>query len=277
MLNLIGKNSIVCGDCRQIMKDLEEGSFDAVVTDPPYGVTKDLDDYIATEFLEEAYRVIKEDGALMMLVGQATLREFWNAAEAAGFKWLNTIVWWHRNSLSRQTKKFSVQYDPILYMSKGDFVHRTDAVRIEYRSKERLKYPCNNKKSTGWMPNPLGAMCPDVWEIPAVTTTSPNGNDFPVGHKWQKPKEVFSRMIRATTLPGGMILDPYCGSGTSLIAARDNGVDFVGIEIDPNNVNLCENRLSGKIAPTSRKTAVKAKSMTYFEKLEELGDSDARD
>lgn len=239
-------NSVIHANSHQWLSSCDDGVFDAIITDPPYGVTKDSDDYVAVDWLKDAYRVLKPDAALLMCVGQLTLREFWSTAEDVGFEWLNTIVWWHRNSLSRQKRRFSVQYDPILYFSKGNFVHKLDNVRIPYRSAERLKYPCNNKKAKGWMPNPLGAMCPDVWEIPAVTTTAPNGNDVPVGHKWQKPLSLMTRMIKCCCSSGDIILDPFCGSGTSLLAARDLGVNYVGIDIELKNVELSKSRLENK-------------------------------
>lgn len=248
-------NTVVHADSHEWLAECEGGLFDAIVTDPPYGVTQDHDDYVATDWLKDAYRVLKDDSALLMCVGQATLREFWNAAEEVGFTWLNTIIWWHRNSLSRQTRRFAIQYDPILYFAKGNFKHLTDNVRVPYKSQERLKYACNNKKAKDWRPNPLGAMCPDVWEIPAITTTSPNGNDFPVGHKWQKPTEVMSRMIKCCCEPNALMLDPFCGSGTSLMAARQLGVNYVGIEVDAESFELTNNRLAGTLEiPRGRKS-----------------------
>lgn len=240
-------DQVIHADSNKWLKSCPDKKFDAIITDPPYGVTQDDDDYIAIDWLPDAYRVLKDDAALFMCVGQASLREFWNAAESAGFKWLNTIVWWHRNSLSRQTRRFALQYDPILYFAKGDFVHRTDSVRTPYRSQDRLKYACNNAKSKNWRPNPLGSMCPDVWEISAVTTTSPNGNDVPLGHKWQKPLALMERMIKACCDPGMLILDPFCGSGTTLVAAKRNDVHYVGIEKNDDYFKLCCDRIDGKI------------------------------
>lgn len=236
-------NKIICSDAIEELSKFNDESVDAIITDPPYGVTGDDDDYIASYFFDQAYRVLKPSSAIMILVGQKTLREFWNEAEKAGFKWLNTIAWWHRNSLSRQTRKFSIQYDPILYLAKGDFKHRVDQVRVPYRSAERLKYACNNKKAKNWTPNPLGAMCPDVWEIPAITTTSPNGQDRPVGHKWQKPVKLMERMILACTSTGDIVLDPYCGSGSTCLAAKNLERKYIGIEINQNYFEIACKRL----------------------------------
>jgi len=246
-------NEIIQGDWADVMPSFPSDSFDAVLTDPPYGVTGDDDDYVATDFLGEAYRVLKPDGALMMCVGQATLREFWNEAEKVGFRWLNTIVWHYKNAIKRERRRFAIQYDPILYFAKGDFVHRIDPSRVPYLHPERLKYPCNNDKKQGWMPNKLGAIAGDVWRLPAVNAGNPT--DRQLGHKWQKPIEVFNRMVKCSVDPGGLILDPFCGSGTSLMAARAYGVSYVGIDNDPESVDLSRKRLRGDlfIPPNNRK------------------------
>lgn len=73
---MLPANEIVNGDFNEISKVWPDQSFNAIITDPPYGVTKDKDDYTAIQFLEQAYRLLKNDSALMMFVGQATLREF---------------------------------------------------------------------------------------------------------------------------------------------------------------------------------------------------------
>lgn len=258
------KDEVVYGDCVRLMKESSAGLFDAVVTDPPYGVTRDSDDYIATDFIKEAYRILKPNGSLIMCVGQASLRQFWNEAERVGFKWLNTIVWHYKNTIKRERHRFAIQYDPILYFSKGDFKHRLENVRVPYISVERLKYPCNNKKKQGWMPNPNGAIGGDVWEIPAITTTSPNGQDVKVDHKWQKPMAVFERMIKATTDPGMIILDPFVGSGTSCLAARKLGVHFVGIDNDSKSIDLARERLAGKYDKPSSKITEQVDSEDIF-------------
>jgi len=257
------QNEVILADWKDVLCDFPSESIDAILTDPPYGVTGDDDDYVAIDFLPEAYRVLKPNSALMMCVGQATLREFWNAAEDAGFRWLNTIVWYYKNAIKRERKRFAIQYDPILYFAKGDFEHRLDAVRVPYLHPERLKYPCNNDKKQGWMPNPLGAICGDVWDIPAVNAGNPH--DRQVGHKWQKPLDVFDRMVKCTTIENDLILDPFCGSGTSLVAAKNNNVHYIGIDNDPDAVEISRKRLSGElqVAKNNRKPSPRMGRMIF--------------
>lgn len=255
-------NKIINGDFNEISKVWPDQSFNAIITDPPYGVTKDKDDYTAIQFLEQAYRLLKNDSALMMFVGQATLREFWNEAERVGFKWLNTIVWYYKNTIKRERHRFAIQYDPILYFSKGNFKHNIDSVRVPYLSTERLKYKVNNSKKQGWAPNPLGAICGDVWEFPAITNAKNYGSDTPLGHKWQKPIALFDRMIKTTTKEGDIILDPFCGSGTSCLAARNNKVNYIGIDIDQKSYDIAIKRLSNQ---DSEEPQIKGQKLQLFE------------
>lgn len=235
-------DTIIHGDWKSVVKDLPDESFDAIVTDPPYGVTSDREDYVANDFFNEAYRLLKTDAGLMTFCGQKTLREFWNSAEKAGFKWLNTIVWHYKNTFKRERRRFAIQYDPILYFSKGDFQHNIDAVRVPYLT-ERAKSTVNNSKKLGWVANPLGAICGDVWEFPAVTNSRNYGSDAPVGHKWQKPVMLFERMILATVPVNGLILDPFVGSGTACVAAKLHNRHYVGIEINEEFYNIAKNRM----------------------------------
>lgn len=234
---------LYCGDCLDILPELPEGGVDCLVTDPPYGVTGDDDDYIALDWVPPVWTVLADTGALLTLTSQRHLSVTRSAVEAAGFGWLNTIVWWHRNTLSRQSRRFAVQYDPILYFGKPGFRHRLDNVRVPYRHPERLKYGVNNAKKKNWRPNEGGARCGDVWEFPAVTTTAKVGGDTPVGHKWQKPVALMRRCVKAATDRAGVVLDPYMGSGTTGVACIETGRQFVGIEIDPKYFDIAVARI----------------------------------
>lgn len=228
-------------DCMGGMEELDDNSIDAIITDPPYGISKEKDDYVATDFIQDAYRILKDDRMCFCFVGQKTLADYFVAFRNAGFNWMNTIVWHYRNTLSRETKRFVIQYDPILLMSKGEGKINVDDVRIPYLSKERLKYPVSNQKKQNWRPNPLGAKRGDVWECPAIT--SPSYSKEKVGHKWQKPIRIVDIMVKASSNKGDIILDPFIGSGTTAVSCKRLGRRYIGFEIDSNYVRIANDRL----------------------------------
>ena len=80
---------------------------------------------------------------------------------------------------------------------------------------------------------------PDVWAVPRIHRAS-----YPT----QKPVKLFELMVQASAEPGFVVCDPFCGSGSSGVAAVRNGCDFIGADIDPRAVELCEERLAGLVA-----------------------------
>lgn len=110
-----------------------------------------------------------------------------------------------------------------------------DSVRIPYNS-HTLKYPShpqaktsqygNGKQRSNWMPNPLGAKPKDVIEIP----TTCNGMGEKTPHPTQKPEELLRKIILASSNENEIILDPFIGSGTTAVCAKQLKRQFIGIE-----------------------------------------------
>ena len=234
-----GLITIYHGDNRDVLPTIK--GIDLVATDPLYGVTKDDDDDLSLDFIPLAAYALKNDRPFFTFCGQATLPFFWLALANVGLTWRNTIVWHYENGFSREETRFCIEYDPILFFMKGTYSINTDDVRAPYKSKERLRYDVNNKKKQGWKPNPLGAKRGDVWSIPAITSGAYTSEK--VGHKWQKPEVLMNLIIRAASNVGDVVLDPFLGSGTTLVAAKRYGRHGVGIEIDEQNCELAAKRL----------------------------------
>ena len=91
---------------------------------------------------------------------------------------------------------------------------------------------------TDSLKNP-GKQMRDVWVIP----TTPKREKLLGGHPTQKPLALLERIIAAVTLPGDKVLDPFSGSGTTGVAAKKLGRNFVGIELDENYVQLSIERI----------------------------------
>ena len=123
-----------------------------------------------------------------------------------------------------------------------------DKIRIPYNS-HTLKYPShpqaetsqygNGKTRSNWVPNPLGAKPKDVIEIP----TTCNGMGEKTPHPTQKPEELLRKIILASSNEGDIILDPFVGSGTTAVCAKQLGRQFFGIEQEKEYLKWAVNRL----------------------------------
>lgn len=85
-----------------------------------------------------------------------------------------------------------------------------------------------------------------------VTTNQLNGMSRPIDknrHPTVKPLKLMRYLVRLVTPPGGTVLDPFAGSGTTLIAAKEEGFDFIGIELEPEYVEIAEARLAAAERP----------------------------
>jgi len=235
--------TIYHGDCREILPELPK--VDLVLTDPPYQVTNDTNDIMDWSIWSLVVAKLKDGCGLFTFCGQATIDIFMLELKTQGLTWLNTIIWHYDNTMVRERRRFGISYDPILFYSKGRLVSfDCDSVRVEYKSKERLKTPVY-KNGKAWMPNPLGALRKDVWAIPAIT--SPAYTDEKVGHKWQKPIAVLEPMIQATTTQNQIILDFFLGSGTTAVVAKKLQRRCIGIEIEERYCEIAAKRCSQSV------------------------------
>ena len=114
-----------------------------------------------------------------------------------------------------------------------------DDIRIPYGA-HTLKYPARAqsgktsafaksaaKRSEEWVPNPLGAKPKDVFDIP----TTCNGMGEKTPHPTQKPEELLRKIVLASSKPGDWVLDPFSGSGTTLVAAEQLGRRWLGCDL----------------------------------------------
>jgi DNA modification methylase len=193
-------DTVFHGDCIEIIRGMETGSVDMVLTDPPYithyrsrdGQTVQNDDndrWLAPAFAE-AYRVLKPGGFCISFYGWNQVHRFLGAWRAAGFRPVGHLIFRKR------------------YASAGRFLryHHEQAYLL---AKGRVELPAS--------------------PIPDVIDWRYEGNRL---HPTQKPVNVLTPLIEAFSKPGEMVLDPFGGSGSTLMAAKELGRRFIGIELD---------------------------------------------
>lgn len=207
----IETNSIITGDCIQVLKTLPAKSIDLVLTDPPYlasyrsrdGRTVLNDDN--PEWLEpafaEVYRVLRPDSFCITFYGWGAVDRFMAAFRRAGFY-------------------------PVSHLS---FVKRYPSCTGYTRAHHEMAYVLAKGK-------PARPAAP-ISDVLGWTYT---GNKL---HPTQKPVGSLTPIVKAFSEPGALILDPFCGSGSTLVAAKNSGRRYLGIELDPHHAGLARRRL----------------------------------
>jgi site-specific DNA-methyltransferase (adenine-specific) len=247
-----------CGDALELLRAQPARSVRLVVADPPYAIDKaewdefeSLDVYVdwCDAWLAEVQRVLTEDGSayvcgfseILAEVKVRSARRF-----AGGCRWL---VWAYRNK-ANLGNDWGRSHESVLHLRNGRrFVMNVDAVRVPYndhtrRYPERIQavtsqYGGGGARRDKWTPHPLGAKPRDVLEVPTIC----NGMAEKTAHPTQKPEELLRKLVLASSEAGDLVLDPFCGSGTTLVVAERHGRRWLGIDADARYVGLARQRL----------------------------------
>ena len=219
-------HNIYHGDVVSTLAFIESGSFDILLTDPPYGIGADefgdqtfidhsYDDsfetwgHLMTDLARESYRVCKESAHAYIFCDINNWKHLSEIFSAHGWKvWTRPLIWYKGNlgTLPRPNHGPRYTYEAILFASKGD------------------------KPITQ-----IGAH--DVISIP--TTTKPR-------HAAEKPVDLYVNLLRRSAEIGDKILDPFAGSGTIFPAANVTSCFATGIELDESSYNLAKSRMEDK-------------------------------
>lgn len=189
--------------------------------------------FMATRLIE-CHRLLKETGSMYLHCDHSAntyLRMLMDGIFGEK-NFMNEIVW-HYSNLSAAKRHFPRKHDTILVFAKKKGIHtfNPDDVRVPYAesSKNRVKYKGSGfaKKAKGSWINKDGKIPDSVWEIPLL-----KGNERS-GWATQKPLALYSRMILASSNPGDIVFDPFCGCATTLVAAENAGRQWVGCDRHP--------------------------------------------
>lgn len=197
--------------------------MDAIITDPPYGISYQSGnrkavpmDKIANDdapfiwFLYDAFRVLKSGtagrGALVCFTRWDVEQVFIDAIRLAGFNVKSEVIW---NKVTHGMGDLKAQFAPM---------HEN----IVFAVKGKFNFP-------GRRPNDL------------ITHQKLNGPQMM--HPTEKPVSLLADLITSVTKPGDLILDPFAGSGSTLIAAKKTGRRFIGVELDDEYFSRAQRRI----------------------------------
>jgi len=164
----------------------------------------------------------------------------------------NEIVWCYRGG-GVPKSDFSRKHDIILRYSKTkDVTFNVDDIRIPYsqESQERLRYRAKsfrgNRTYDNYDMNEKGKHPEDWWVMQPIMPSSKERTGYPT----QKPLLLLERIIKASTNPGDIVLDPFCGCATTCIAAESLQRQWIGIDLSPKAVELVKMRLERDLSMT---------------------------
>ena len=257
-------NSVLCGPAEQVLRTLPNNSIDVVVTSPPYDKIRDYKGFDLDLHVigQELFRVLKDGGVVAMVIQDQTknfgksltsFKTIIDWCDVIGFKLFETVIyrkygaegaWWN--------KRFRVDHEYIPIFLKGErpaFFNKeplkipskhggktmkgggtrlTNGVRIDTR-----KIKINLKKCRG-----------TVWEY----LTAGDGTRLKHQHPATFPDQLPVDFIQCFCPEQGVVLDPMCGSGTTLLAAQNLGREYIGIDVSKEYCDLSKQRLQQECA-----------------------------
>jgi len=258
------KNKLICGDNLEVLTTLPANSVDLIYLDPPFFSNRNyeiiwgdeaeirsfvdrwdggIEVYIAwmKERVQEMYRVLKPTGSLYLHCdwhASHYLKVMLDGIFGRG-NFVNEIVWCYASG-GTSKKHFSKKHDTILFYSKSNkYKFNVDELREAYSSPEKVQYKIVNGKKY-LRKNPLGRVPLDWWEMPILTNTAKERTGYPT----QKPEALLERIIKVSSNKGDVVLDPFCGCGTSMAVAQKLDRKWVGIDISPSAIALIKNRFA---------------------------------
>jgi site-specific DNA-methyltransferase (adenine-specific) len=209
---------LINGDCLEEMKNIESGSIDMVLTDPPYGmsfqsnyriykydkITNDNSLIWLDEFTSEIHRVMKDNTAGYVFCSFHHIDKFKQSLEKL-FKIKNILVWEKNNTSMGDLK--------------GDFAPKIEFIIFIHKGRRMI----NGKRD------------PNIFKF------SRTGNKL---HPTEKPVDLCEYLISKFSDEGQTILDPFMGSGTTGVACKNLNREFIGIELDKGYFDIAEARIN---------------------------------
>lgn len=267
------ENTILQGDCIAVMNGLPEASVDLVFADPPFNIgyfyasyddDKSADEYLdfSRRWIQAVFRILKPSGSFFLAIGDEYAADLTVIARRQlGFNLRNWIIWHY--TFGQQTKKmFAKSHTHILYFTKQDYGFKFNADAVRVASARQTTYADTRANPKGKLPDDTWFLRPqeaaphayfeptsDTWNISRVCGTFKEREGW---HGCQMPIAVLDRIILAATDPGDLVLDPFNGSGTTIVSAALLGRRYLGIEQDPSYVTFAEKRLAHALESRER-------------------------
>ena len=240
---------IVRGDCLEVMTEIEDGSVDMVMTDPPYGTTACKWDSIIPldPMWEQLKRVIKPNGAIVMTASQP----FTSVLTMSNIEMFKYSAIWEKeaasNFLNFKYQLGKIHEDICVFGKMATSYSKKGNMQYYPQMVEGKPYSCKQGKAGD-------AIARDEKTRTNSVTTVNRGERYPTSilrfqrdknkvHPTQKPVALMEYLIKTYTNEGETVLDFTMGSGTTGVACKNLGRKFVGIELDEKYFETAKKRI----------------------------------
>ncbi len=283
-LNIVKRNKFVedfdilvaSEDALKFLKTIPDNIAELVVSSPPYNIGKSYEtrkafkEYLGfqKEVIKECYRILKTNGSFCWQVGNYVEKGevfpldiyYYDIFEFDLSMRLRNRIIWHFGHGLHAKKRFSGRYETILWFTKSDnYIFNLDPVRIPAKYPGKRYYKGNKKGQPSC--NPRGKNPSDIWEIiindfdtclwnvPNVKSNHPEKTIHPC----QYPIELIERLVLALTNENGVVLDPFMGVGSTLLAAIIHKRKGIGVDKEKQYVDIAMKRIRDFMNGTLRK------------------------
>lgn len=234
---------IIQGDCVAEMAKMEQESVDLIFADPPFNIGKKYLGcwdknaqyyYWTNDWISLAFNLLKKNGSMFVAIGDKHVCDVKRHLDTR-MHFRSWIIWHYEFGMYCK-KTFGRCHTHILYYSKSekDFTFNSDAILVE-----SARQKMGDKRAS-----PKGKIPGDVWKFSRVCGTF-NERAKGANHPCQMPLDIMDRIIRVASNEGDLVLDPFAGTGTTLLSAAKNNRRWIGIEQSPVYCDNIKKRLDG--------------------------------
>lgn len=259
--------TILQGDCTDLMSGMKDKSVDLIFADPPYNlqlggdlhrpdnskvdaVDDDWDkfadykayDEFCKEWLGEAHRLLKDDGAIWVIGSYHNIFRLGTIMQDLGFWILNDVVWRKSNPMPNfRGRRFTNAHETLIWAAKS----KDSKYRFNYDAMKALNEDLQMRSD---------------WTLPLCTGDERlKDKDGAKVHPTQKPEALLYRVLLSTSQAGDTVLDPFSGTGTTLAVAKKLGRNAIGLERDKGYIKAAKERLKA-VEPIADLATLESKS-----------------